>query len=236
MRLRTNLRTYLLSSLFGISHQYGGEILACWIPFLAAKMRPFVSWINRHELERLPEAFRGIFRKCVGVLDCFELQVQKTSKRSDRQQMWSDYKARHTAKFLVAMGPTGVIMYVSKAYGGRMSDIEVVKKSPFFLKQLLRGDELLADRGFKMIEWFELNYGVYLRIPAFMDQGELPPGESHRTRKLAEARIHVERCIGRLRSFRILSETYPTRLYKMIDDVVTICAAICNQWPSIVPE
>lgn len=236
IRLRTNISTSLLASIFGIEHQYAGAVLRTWIPFLAAKLAFLIDWIPRNERKQLPKAFRGMFKKCVGVLDCFELQLQKPSNLAKRQQLWSDYKNRYTAKFLVVMAPNGTIMYISKAWGGRTSDIDVVKRSTDFLKQLQSYDELMADRGFKMVDWFILNHRVYLRIPAFLKGSGFAMGETERTRKLAAARIHVERCIGQLRTFKILSQTYPVRLFKFIDDVATICSTVCNLRPPIVPK
>lgn len=53
-------------------------------------------------------------------------------------------------------------------------------------------------------------------------------------RKLSQARIHVERAIGHLRTFKILSQTLPVKLFRLIDEITIICGAICNLHPPLV--
>jgi hypothetical protein len=44
----------------------------------------------------------------------------------------------------------------------------------------------------------------------------------------AGSRIHVERAIGRLKCFRILDGTIPLKNIKKLDDVLIVCACLCN--------
>ncbi|KAG0416173.1 hypothetical protein HPB47_006658 [Ixodes persulcatus] len=75
------------------------------------------------------------------------------------------YKASNTVKFLTVIAPNGLIMYVSRAYGGRASDKHIVRDcgvQEFFQ----RGDEIMADRGFTLDSYLEVQ-GVKLNMPAF---------------------------------------------------------------------
>ena len=47
------------------------------------------------------------------------------------------------------------------------------------------------------------------------------------TKEIANLRIHFERAIQRLKTFRILKYTLPVTLLPLIDDIVS-CAALCN--------
>ena len=60
---------------------------------------------------------------------------------------WSNYKHRNTAKILLGIVPQGAIAFVSKAWGGRVSDKHLTDHSGF-LNKLLPGDVVLANRGF----------------------------------------------------------------------------------------
>ena len=54
------------------------------------------------------------------------------------------------------------------------------------------------------------------------------------TKKIANARIHVERAIGRMKWFAILQNTLPINLVPLIDDIIVVCAALCNLLPTLV--
>ncbi|KAG0425396.1 hypothetical protein HPB47_027430 [Ixodes persulcatus] len=49
-----------------------------------------------------------------------------------------------------------------------------------------------------------------------------------RTRAIAKVRIHVERVIGQMKSFRILRGTFPNSMSRSLDSVWKICALLCN--------
>jgi len=49
-----------------------------------------------------------------------------------------------------------------------------------------------------------------------------------KTKKIANARIHVERAINRITWFRILSTTLPLSLLPLFDGILLVCAALCN--------
>ena len=53
----------------------------------------------------------------------------------------------NTIKFFVSITSTGVISYMSRAFGGRTSDKVLTLRSGF-LDKLQYGDQVMADRGF----------------------------------------------------------------------------------------
>ena len=60
-------------------------------------------------------------------------------------------------------------------------------------------------------------------------------GEDARlTKKVANLRIHVERAIDRIKWFRLLENTIPLTLVPYIDDIITVCAALCNFYDNLV--
>ena len=54
------------------------------------------------------------------------------------------------------------------------------------------------------------------------------PDNVAKTKKIANARIHVECAIGRIKWFAILKETLPITLVPLIDDIFIVCAALVN--------
>ena len=55
-----------------------------------------------------------------------------------------------------------------------------------------------------------------------------------KTKKIAALRIHVERAIERLKRFNILSQRVLLEHVESFDDIVKVCACICNMYPSLV--
>ena len=95
---------------------------------------------------------------------------------------------------------------MSHLYAGRTSDKKLTKDSGI-LSHLEPGDQLMADRGFDIED--DMPEGVILNIPAFMDgRDQLDLEYEILTRKIASVRVHVERAISRIKSFRILHQTF----------------------------
>lgn len=67
-----------------------------------------------------------------------------------------------------------------------------------------------------------------LNIPPFTKGGALNSRAVTKTRRIAQARIHVERAIGRLKNFKILQGVLPLKSHASIEQMVHVCAALCN--------
>ena len=69
----------------------------------------------------------------------------------------------------------------------------------------------MADRRFEIAD--DLPLGVALNIPPFLGEKEQFLKEDEiKTRRIAKHRIHVERAIQRIKSFRILQHALPTSM------------------------
>ena len=85
--------------------------------------------------------------KCVVIIDCFEIFCERPSPLKARVQAYSDYKHDNTVMFLIGISPQVVITFISKGWGGRMSDKHLTEECGI-LEYLLPGDQVLAARGF----------------------------------------------------------------------------------------
>ncbi|KAJ8256826.1 hypothetical protein COCON_G00189780, partial [Conger conger] len=80
---------------------------------------------------------------------------------------YSNYKKWTTAKYFIACHPSGGITFLSKGWGGRASDVHIVRQSGFLSSSYHQpGDQILADRGFTLGEDFAV-LGAHLIMPAF---------------------------------------------------------------------
>ena len=126
------------------------------------------------------------------------------SNPTAQQLTFSSYKNHNTFKALVVITPTGAISFVSSLYGGSISDRELTIKSGL-LDKLQPGDSLMADKGFQISDLL-YDRGVELNIPPLKTEAQLSEDDVILTRRIANLRIHVERAIGRIKTFRILND------------------------------
>ena len=92
-----------------------------------------------------------------------------------------------------------------------MSDKAITSKCGI-IDLLERGDNVMADCGFKIQVLLEPK-GVTLNMPPFLGKHkQLPLRQVTETRQIAELCIHVERAIGRIKSYRILQGVMPLSL------------------------
>ena len=112
------------------------------------------------------ECFKQVFGKRVTVIvDCFEVFIEKPSNVKASAECWSNYKHHLTAKIFIAITPQGSVAFVSESWRGRTSDKYITENSEF-LKHILPGDLVLADRGFT-VEDAIICVGANINIPAF---------------------------------------------------------------------
>ena len=244
MRLRLNLCEQYLAYRFDIHQSTVCRIFYKWIIVLSRRLAALVFWPQRDVLRKtMPTAFREHFAKCAVIIDCFEVFTERPQDLLARAQTWSQYKHHNTVKFLMGISPQGTIILISKAYGGRSSDVYITEDCGI-LSNLLPGDVVLADRGFTVED--SVNYYMAeLKVPAFTKgKPQLSQKEVDWSRELAHVRIHVERVIGLLRNkFTILQSTIPIKLLMsksgkddmILDDIMLVCAALCNLCESVVP-
>ncbi|XP_049516176.1 uncharacterized protein LOC125942120 [Dermacentor silvarum] len=123
-------------------------------------------------------------------------------------------------------------MFLSKTYGGRVSDKELTLSSGF-MDHLQSGDQVLADRGFLLFEeFYEKN--VQLITPSFIkNRVQLPGQEVTTSRRISSTRIIVERAIGHLKKWRIMTGTVPYTLVDVYDEITTVVAGLTNLCPPL---
>ncbi|XP_041347169.1 uncharacterized protein LOC121367048 [Gigantopelta aegis] len=217
MRLRLNVTASFLAYEFNVSLSTVSRVLIDVIDVMFVRMKPLIIWPSRENLRKtMPIQFRKYFgTKCVVIIDCFEVFIDRPSNLKARAETWSSYKHHNTVKFLIGITPQGTVSYISKAWGGRVSD-KYITEHDGFLNNILPGDLVLADRGFDI----QATVGAMMaevKIPAFTrGKNQLAPVDIETTRKIAHVRIHVERVIGTVRQKILHSKwTFTIRIFVM---------------------
>ncbi|XP_077529055.1 uncharacterized protein LOC144141335 [Haemaphysalis longicornis] len=182
------------------------------------------SWLGEHELHHFP--------RLRAIIDCTEVSIARPLNQDEQQIVWSDYKHDTTLKYLVAVNTHGAVMFVSEAFGGRTSDKELTL-SCGFMDKLEEGDQVLADRGFLLYEEFYEN-NVQLITPSFTkNKKQLAADEVTTSRRISSTRIIVERAIGHLKKWRIMTGSVHHTLVDCYDEIIMVVAGLTNLCPPL---
>lgn len=197
------------------------------LSLLAKILRRLIIFYPREEIARsIPNEYVH-YKKLRCIVDCTEIFIQTPTDLQCQLATWSSYKHHNTMKFLIAISPQGSIVYLSELWGGRASDKHVVANSSF-LRHLVPGDQVMADRGFTIKEMLMMRGAELVMPPGIRGKSQMTSLEIKQTKRIANVRIHVERVIRRVKQFRLLSQTIPVNLIPLCNDIVTVCCAITN--------
>ena len=195
-----------------------------------------IIWFPREIVKaRMPKVFKAHFENVRAIIDCSEIECEKSGNLRERVLTYSQYKSRHTVKFLIAVAPSGEITFISKAYGGRATDTEITANSGF-IDLLESGDVILGDKGFPTIEEDLNNAGALLVMPPFKrGDKQLTERENREGYEIASVRVHVERAIERMKRFEALTFIKKSQI-EYVDRVLVIVAFLCNLQPDLIRE
>ena len=236
VRLRLALLEEDLAYRASISAMHISRILITWIDFLHNFSRQIPIWATRACInETMPGCFKDSYPTTRVINDCTELFIEKASSVRSQSATFSHYKHYNTAKGLVGISPSGIISFVSDLYAGRTSDKQATVDCGI-LKLLESGDSIMADRGFE-IDHSLLPNGVTINIPPFLrGKDHLTIDEEQETRQIASARIHVERAIARIKTFRILNSMFPITMATDLNKIWVICCYLTNFLPPLITD
>ena len=181
---------------------------------MARELNQLIVWPDRQMIRKtLPDCFKALYARATCIIDCSEIFIERATSLSARSEIYSNYKSHNTAKFFIAISPTGAIIFISKCWGGRRTSDKMIISKCGFLDKISHGDLVLADRGFDIAEDLGLR-GASLAIPAFTKgKPQLSQRAVETSRALSNVRIHVERAIGRMKCYKILQNTFPISLH-----------------------
>ncbi|KAK3106441.1 hypothetical protein FSP39_020167 [Pinctada imbricata] len=239
VRLRLGMFEFCIGDIFGVSKSRVSQIFITWITFMSTILGNLIKWPSRNQVKKyMPHSFRRHYPKTRAIIDCTEFFFEHSRSPNSQAATYSTYKSRNTGKCLIAISPRGTITFVSKLYGGNVSDRYITQDSGFvdFVEE---GDDIMADRGFTIRDLLTdkratLNIPPFTRKCSWGKNKRLNVSEIKQTRKIAKLRIHVERAIQRLKLFKLLGNTIPWSLKPVMNQMVKVSAFICNLMPPLV--
>ena len=231
IRLRTGMLASVLADIYGVSESRVSQIFNTWINLLHFIFKPLIKWPSKKKVQKhMPESFKKKYPETRAVIDCTEFFIQKPSNTKAQSLTYSSYKSHNTAKCLVAIDPTGAFTFISETWGGNASDRFITQQSGF-IELVEEGDDIMADRGFTIRDLLlhkkaTLNMPPFTRKCTFGNKKKLNVKEIYQTRQIAMLRIHVERAIGRLKTFTLLNQTIPLSCQSILDQMIVVAAFI----------
>ena len=153
MKLRLGSSNADLGQQFRVSSTTVTKIFTTWLKVLSSELKCLTNNLPLEVLkENLPKKLKKPgYSNTRCIIDYTEVFIETPSDPVLKAATWSDYKHHHTAKILVSISPCGAFNFISKAWGGRKSDIYLTKHSGFY-EILDPLDEVMADKEFTIME------------------------------------------------------------------------------------
>ena len=151
LKLRLGVPDQDIAYHFKVSRSTISRSFQKWVDAMYVRLKPLIIWPTIENVQKtMPSALRNYFGRCIAIIDCFEVFIDRPSSLVARAQTYSNYKSHNTAKYLIAITPQGTISFVSKGWGGRVFDRHLTEECRL-LQYLNPGNQILADRGFNIV-------------------------------------------------------------------------------------
>ena len=228
MRIRLHCPVEDLAFRVGVSVSLATSIITTFIVFLSLELKPLIYWPTPDETIPYKHFhFSGTFDKCEGIGT--EQWIEHSKTRDAQYQTYSSYKSNNTLKKLIFFAKSGSISYISEA----CTDCFITEDTNISAK-FTPGFMVLFDEGFNVQDLF-LSRQVKCVLPPFVpSKCQFKRSEVYQGKRIARARIHIERVIGRLKEFRLLNHVLPTNMTDLCDHFWNVSGEIVNMQPALV--
>jgi hypothetical protein len=238
MKLKSAATFRNIASIFGIHYITASKIFTAVLKAHYEVAKDSIWWLTREEVqETMPDSFKLHYPDTRVIIDASEIKIQCPCSVDACVLCYSTYKSSHTCKFLVGIAPCGLVTFMSRAWGGRVTDCHITNESGI-LNLLEPGDGVMADKGFPHIKEDILGRGGFLIMPPFFTKdhhGQFREGENKECYKIASVRIHVERAIRRLKTFGVF-RFLDHSLYKHINRILIVIAFCINNFGPLIKD
>ncbi|XP_066919410.1 uncharacterized protein [Clytia hemisphaerica] len=230
LRLRRGFNLYTMAHFYSVSETTISTIFNTWIMFLFHHFKSLgndILFPERQVFKKtLPKVFRP-FKNVRASIDCTELKCEAPRDYKRQGNMYSNYKSHCTFKCLIAVNPNGAACFVSDLFEGSINDVDIFQKCGI-LQQVNFQDSFLVDKGFT-VQHLLLPKQASIFIPPFLGKRErFTKEEVLLCKRIAKARIHVERFNERLKRFRLLDGIIQLSLTPIASQLVFVGSMLVN--------
>ena len=236
MKLKFNLPFTFLGHIFNVHRTTIAEAFVTVLEAYYDFSKDRIWWLSKEEVKAtMPMCFKKHYPNTRVIIDASEVQIEVPASVDAQILFYSNYKARHTIKFLVGIAPSGIVTFISNSYGGRVTDGHLTADSGFF-DLLEPGDEVMSDKGFPDIERSLFDRNAMLVMPPFQKTGQqFTEQENIDCYNIASVRIHVERAIARLKQFEILKKL-ENSLLQHVHKILVCIAFTANNFAPLIKQ
>ena len=123
----------MLAHLKGIGKTMDIDIFWKWIDiYYVFQDEIFNTNADRdHIFQTIPAVSKQKFPRVTSIIDCFEIFIKSPGNLLANAQCYSRYKKHATIKVFISCTPLGAVNFISQCWGGRASDIQIVRASGF---------------------------------------------------------------------------------------------------------
>ncbi|KAK3103012.1 hypothetical protein FSP39_015758 [Pinctada imbricata] len=232
-RLRYNFGLKDIAMRFQLSLQSAGVVFNTWIKHMYLKLGQLCIWPHRDVIiNNMPKEFKQDYPNTIIIIDGTEFKTQTPCALGLQSQLYSDYKSSTTLKALVGCDPNGSVTFISELFTGSISDKAITEQSGFYdvilsLKSkgyINDGDAVMADKGFTIKDELA-EFGIALNIPPHASSGkQMSVSDTILTQEIAKHRVHIERLIAKIKTYKIISDCIPTSLFQNINKIWSVCS------------
>ena len=229
LRLRRGFNVRSLAHLYNVGETTIRRIFTTWVMFMFHHFKDHKELIfpNRVVLKTVAPAVFRKFKNIRCSIDCTEFFCEVPQDYGRQGNTYSSYKHHCTMKCLIAVTPTGGACFVSHLYEGSIDDVRIFQESGI-LDFIKPGDSILVDKGFTVQELLLVKQAKVFIPPFLGKRDKFTKEEILLTKKIAKARIHVERFNERLKKFRLLDKTIPLILTPIVSQLVYVACCLVN--------
>ncbi|CAF3413039.1 unnamed protein product [Rotaria sp. Silwood2] len=224
IRLRRATDEHELGIFFNISQTTVSRIIIAWTRFIYSVVSSISLWPSKEQVQQnLPFEIKKNYPLVRVIVDCTEFEIEQPTNPQAQQNTWSTYKNTNTAKALVGITPNGVVSYISPLYGGATSDRSLLNMigAGSLIELMEPGDQIMSDRGFALDH--QHSHLTLIHPPFLEGKSQLSPSKVIETRIIARHRIHVERCMGRIKNYKLLNGVIPMKSIYLLNYWFYIC-------------
>jgi predicted XRE-type DNA-binding protein len=177
------------------------------------------------------DAFQAAFPKVIAIWDGTYFYVEKSADFEVQKSSYSGQKNRNLLKEMVAVTPDGLFLDTFGLYysDGKNNDQAIIEHifdgNDFLKKYFQKSDEFLVDRGFSRAE-----IGHKLHFPKSIGKGkkQLSAEDANYTRKVTKFRYIIEAAFGRLKQFKLLSNTLSLKYVPILHEIIQAAMVLIN--------
>ena len=120
--------TLLVAELTGVSDSFESKTVKVWIDTLATHLTNWIVWFSKETMKATMLSCLERYPNTALILECAERIMQKASNVKSEGECCTNYKSHNTA-YRVYIAASGLIVLISRAYGGHASDKFIVQDS-----------------------------------------------------------------------------------------------------------